>query len=405
MLKQLAILLLLFSCKNSFCQCDGTEPIVFLGNDSILCQGESIILQAPVGYELYEWSTGSNANSITVSSEGQYSVNCIIMSGGTNLVQNGNFELGDIDFESDYIYGTGGSWGLLSNPGQYAISTSPSNTHNNFYYCEDHTSGSGNMFIANGSDIANTIVWEQIIPVQPSTYYNFSAWVTSVENTSNAAQLQFFVNDVQIGAIFSPSDFGCDWQEFYNLWYSESNTSAKISIKNQNIDGGGNDFALDDISFTSFCTQTDTINISYDTLTISTPANISFCDNSPEYIKVESNVPSTTYLWSTNETSDSIIPTQSGIIIVTATSSNGCEVNSNTLVETKSTPIAEFESSVYEGTVPLNITITENSSYANTHDWNLGNGETFTSLENSTFDILYDQVGNYITPPIFRTAD
>lgn len=114
-----------------------------------------------------------------------------------NLIFNGNFSAGDNGFDSDYIYGTGGSVGLLTQEGQYAIATNPRNTHNQFVNCADHTGGNGNMMVVNGSGMPDS-VWCQTVTVQPNTEYAFSAWVTSVVS-QNPADLQFFINGFPLG--------------------------------------------------------------------------------------------------------------------------------------------------------------------------------------------------------------
>ncbi len=339
-LTTLSLLLIALVSNKFYSQCNGTEPVIFLGNDTTLCNGASLALNAASGYNAYVWSNGSTAQSINVTSSGTYIVSATMTSGGNNLVINGDFENGATNFYTDYIPGTGGAWGLLSNPGQYAISTSPNLVHNNFYPCGDHTTGTGKMFIANGSDVANTIVWQQTITVIPNTNYNFSAWVTSVENTNNPAILQFFVDNVQIGTVFSPSNTGCDWHQFFNLWNSGGNTSAIICIKNQNIDGAGNDFALDDITFTSYCTNTDTIVVTIDNTIIDAGPNTSFCDTSPNTITAHSNNPSTTFLWNTGESTATITPNTSGEYYVTTTTVNGCNLIDSTLVTIYSSPTA-----------------------------------------------------------------
>lgn len=319
-------------------QCVGNEPTLFLGNDTSLCSGASITLQAVNGYDNYTWSNNSTTQTLNVTTAGTYFIEATITTGGTNLVINGDFENGSTGFTSDYIPGTGGSWGLLSNPGQYAVSTSPNLVHNNFYFCGDHTTGTGNMYIANGSDVANTIVWQQTITVVPNTNYNFSAWATSVENTTDPAFLQFFVNNIQIGAVFSPTNTGCNWTQFFNLWNSGSSTSATISIKNQNISQGGNDFALDDISFRSYCTNYDTIVVSYDPTTLDIGPDISFCDYAPETISATSNDPTLQYSWSTNETTSTITPTSNGQYVLTVTTDSGCLIQDSTLVTVNTSP-------------------------------------------------------------------
>ena len=52
----------------------GVIPIVFLGNDTVLCQGMNLILDAANSGSNYKWSTGATAQTISVSSSGKYSV-------------------------------------------------------------------------------------------------------------------------------------------------------------------------------------------------------------------------------------------------------------------------------------------------------------------------------------------
>ena len=387
-------LILLFNL-NSYAQCSGSEPLVDLGSDTILCQGQSIILQSPSGYVSYLWSNGTANSALTVTSSGIYFLNASIIDGGNNLVENGDFSSGTSGFICDYISGTGGSWGLLSNPGQYAVSTSPSLVHNNFYFCGDHTTGSGNMYIANGSDLANTVVWKQTIPVVPNTNYNFSAWASSVENTNNPAILQFYVNDIQIGNVFSPTLSGCDWTEFYNLWNSGVNTSAVISIKNQNVSEGGNDFALDDIKFTSYCTNTDSIVVIYDTISINSGVDITACDYELVNIIAISNDPLASYLWNNGINTIAFSPDSSGLYILTATSENGCIDTDNVNVTINTSPTALISGTPLIGSIPLLVNFTNESQNGTTYSWDFGNGLFASSSDLSGESSLYTNVGDY----------
>ncbi|MCP4522198.1 MAG: gliding motility-associated C-terminal domain-containing protein [Cytophagales bacterium] len=50
-------------------------PIAEIGEeDTLICQGNSLVLTLPEGYDAYEWSTGDTSNSITLTEEGTYSV-------------------------------------------------------------------------------------------------------------------------------------------------------------------------------------------------------------------------------------------------------------------------------------------------------------------------------------------
>jgi gliding motility-associated-like protein len=48
------------------------SPDIDLGNDTVICDGEEFVLDAGDGFIYYQWSTGSNEQSITVSEEGIY---------------------------------------------------------------------------------------------------------------------------------------------------------------------------------------------------------------------------------------------------------------------------------------------------------------------------------------------
>ncbi len=236
-----------------------------LGNDTLVCAGTNVLIDAGAGYDFYNWSTGPTTQSITVNTPGTYSVEVgTLMS---NVIQNGDFEGGTTaaanNFTTAYIPGTGGSWGLLSTGGQYAIATSPSLTHTNFVFCADHTSGSGNMLVANGAWTAGTVVWSQTVPISVNTDYLFSFWATNVVNNPNTSDLQLYVNGIPIGPV-NATTTSCNWLQISDVWNSGANTSATLEIVNQSTAASGNDFAIDDISFAPICVAQDTIVITHE---------------------------------------------------------------------------------------------------------------------------------------------
>lgn len=257
---------------------------VHLGNDTILCPGQTLLLNAGT-YPTYLWDNGTTAATRSVATSGAYSVR---VSGlGTNQIVNGDFELGNTGFTTSYTVGTGGAWGLLSNPGTYAISTSPSVTHSNFNVCNDHTPAPGqNQMVVNGAMVPNTQVWCQSIGVAPATDYQFGTWVASALTDPAVAQLQFSINSVQLGAIFSPSSTGCTWQQFTQTWNSGISTTALICIVNQNTNGGGNDFALDDITFRPVCYAFDTIDVLFTAPTVNAGPDVLVCANATDTLSV-----------------------------------------------------------------------------------------------------------------------
>jgi hypothetical protein len=159
-----------------------------------------------------------------------------------NLVVNGDFEAGNTGFSSDYTLHV-----PTVNQAEYSITTNPNLVHPLFSSFGDHTSGSGNMMVVNGSSDTTDRVWfEDGLTVLANTTYYFSTWIASAHPAS-PAQLAFSINGSQIGAVFNASATTGVWQQFFATWNSGAATSADVALVNQNPAFGGNDFALDDI--------------------------------------------------------------------------------------------------------------------------------------------------------------
>ena len=110
-----------------------------------------------------------------------------------NLVFNGDFSAGNSGFTSDYgfvnapnVTGAQGKIGVVTNPNAWL------STNSN---CGDHTSGSGNMMVVDGSiaNAGNDMVYFQAVPVTPNKNYSFSYWVQSLNN-QNFASLETLIN-------------------------------------------------------------------------------------------------------------------------------------------------------------------------------------------------------------------
>jgi len=304
----------------------GNVPAVHLGNDTTLCQGQSITLNAG-SYSTYLWNNGAVGATKFVNQAGTYSVKVGTL--GADQIINGGFESGNTNFTTQYTLGTGGTWGALSNPGTYGVASSPNALHSNFFTCTDHTPNPGvNQMVVNGASTANTKVWCQTVPVQPNTDYQFGTWATSVENNGggNVAQLQFTINNSQLGSVFTPPLTACNWAQFTQTWSSGMTTSAEICIVNQNVNGGGNDFSLDDITFRPVCYAYDTIVIQVSPLpVVNLGADQSHCAGTP--VVLDAQNPGATYLWSTTETTQTISPTTSGTYSVTVKNAALCSAS------------------------------------------------------------------------------
>ena len=281
-------------------------------NNTTVCQEGKIILRPKSidPEELYEWKD-ETGNVIAIGTE------CIInnldttrtytltifKSDNTERVVNGGFEVNareclntdpynyttkknvgswwkpkwethywTFDFSSDYEWaGTGSS--ALNPEGVYTIGSKPNDYHSNFADMHDH-SGSGKMMIINAGDKLTDIIWAQQINVNANTKYAFSFWGSSVHPT-NPARLSFYISDGELTAtqINQPEIYRIgeeveftkstnDWNKYFKIWDSKAFSGTKwISVVNSNTIDSGNDFALDDISFTGTLYETCTIRV------------------------------------------------------------------------------------------------------------------------------------------------
>lgn len=277
-----------------------------LGPDTVLCNGQTVLLHGPSGALSIVWQNGFTSQAISAVSTGTYWCAATFPLAGSNLVVNGDFSQGDTDFTTDFVHGTGGTWGLLSVEGTYAVTTDPALVHDNFADCLDHT-GNGQMLVVNGSPLANADIWCQSVAVTPNTNYAFSAWLMST-TSENPAEMDFLVNGTSLGTPLIAAAIPCEWGQFYAVWNSGSATTANICIINQQLAVSGNDFALDDIAFSPLCTFTDSVDI-----TVWPPAPVvdlgpggSLCPGATEQVHAElvpAGWPGTdlVYTWSTGE--------------------------------------------------------------------------------------------------------
>ena len=272
---KLSIILYISCClQGVYAQCNFT---VNAGPDQKVCNpGEMVTLNGKITGSVQEifWEppTGlSNPKSPVTKATVNATTEYILTGRGLssiNLITNGNFEAGNTGFTTDYMVGTTSCYGFgyLDCEGTYAVINNPQLGHAGFAPCGDHTSGSGLMMVLNGSaNLQN--VWCQTINVMPDMDYIFSAWVTAVVSSSPPI-LQFSINGVNIGNIFNSSGATCSWEQFQTTWNSGANTTAEICIVNLNTATGGNDFAVDDISFRKICEIKDTVLVEVEEINV-----------------------------------------------------------------------------------------------------------------------------------------
>jgi gliding motility-associated-like protein len=302
-----------------------------------ICKGDTISYSVTSSPQIvsHTWSPNyhiSNTNTANVSMWPDTTTTYILTRTGvsSNLIFNGDFFFGNLGFTSAYTFTTN-----LWPEATYCIGPNPQTFHANFSPCGDHTTGIGNMMVVNAAGTPNVIVWQQTIPVVPSTDYLFSCWLTSVHATS-PAQLQFFVNGIQIGPVFGAAPTTCIWNMFFNTWNSGTATSAVISIRNQNTSLSGNDFAIDDIYFAQVINIVDTFKVVVEKPVVSLGNDTAICPGDSAFL-----TPGTQYAqynWSNGMTTPDITVTNPGTYWVDIKTTLGCPASDTVVVSQLPTP-------------------------------------------------------------------
>jgi gliding motility-associated-like protein len=181
------------------------------------------------------------------------------------ILTNGDFESGGSGngfFVHDYtlinpLTGT-------SSPDFYARTTDPALMNTNYNAGGDHTSGTGNMLVFDGSTSSNQFFWTTgntggaIGGFTAGTTYVFSFWIKSVSNevTSDDATRAsigiFFVNANNINPANQNFLAPLPSEGWVNIQYSFVATAnnAMVRLKTNSGIAIGNDFAVDDFSIT-----------------------------------------------------------------------------------------------------------------------------------------------------------
>jgi len=234
------------------------DPTVINSNDTTICAGSQLVLQALPNEPGYCWSPGISLSNTTIlnpvatpqDTTIYYCTSPVLKS---NLVFNGDFASGDTGFTSDYY-----AVNPEVSPAEYHVGASPSSWYPSSSNCVDHTTGSGNMMMVAGY-IGFAKVWSQTVSVSPNTNYLFSTWIQSI-SSSSAASLQFSINGaVMPGNINAPAST-CSWNQYGTVWNSGDSTTAILSLVSQN-QLSGSLFALDDISFSQYALKYDSVKI------------------------------------------------------------------------------------------------------------------------------------------------
>ena len=300
-----------------------------LGNDTTVCQGQSVPLQAPTGFPSYLWSTGAVGDNISVNSSGIYW--CQVSYPVSDLVTNGNFSNGNTGFTTDFTNSTD-----LQIDGSYFIGTNASNYHPQFV-----GTGTGNFMIVNsGWPSALYNVWCESVPVCGGQTYTLSYWAQTISN-STPVRLQWWMDGTAVGPEVSLLTYGSGWQNVTQSWTTPAGqTTANICLRAMSGDGVGNDFGIDDISMTGTVVLTDDILVNVTPLpVVDLGPDPSLCTG--QSLTLDASVPGGTYVWQDASTGSSFQVTGPGNYNVTVTANN-CSASDAMSVTYNPTPVVDL---------------------------------------------------------------
>lgn len=161
------------------------------------------------------------------------------------LIQNGSFELGNSAFGTDLLFDDEAPF---TANGFYGIATNSAVWFPDWAEVFDHTTGTGQMFIATPFP-EDERIWFQSVDVLEGVTYTFEGWAAHVATFGTRAILSSNVNGDSIGTLDLEDFPGATWTQFSNSWTAPSTGTVELSLTDLQISSSGNDFVLDDLSF------------------------------------------------------------------------------------------------------------------------------------------------------------
>jgi len=292
---------------------------LFSLSDYVICEPGTIFLQGAINgsYLDFSWtSDGGYFNdfdlnpSLFVDQTTRFTLMAREV-GKTNLVTNGNFESGNIGFNSQYNFNPGTGLGGLGQ-GSYNLDVVTPFLWTNCPAID------GTMMVVNAATVPNVDVYCTDVPVLPNTDYVFTADIMNINNPPPT--LQFSINGILLGTPFI-GGAPCDVGMFYETWNSGSATNATICIVNQSTAASGNDFALDNIFFGEVCVDSISYTVTVKDFSITELPNDNIDCNQTE-ITIQSIMdpvdPTYQFLWSTFDGDFIGVPNTQEVVVSSA---------------------------------------------------------------------------------------
>ena len=336
-------------------------PDVELGNDTLICNGSTVILDAGSGNPgtTYQWNIpGATTQTFFISAPGTYWVDITTAAGcvasdtidiavalapvvnlGPDFTACDTFELNAVNTGSTYLWSTGATTQILRSfiPGTYFVQVT------NQFGCD----ASDTINVQIGSIPAVDLGPDQIV-------CNGSTVTLDLGNT---------------GATF---------------FWSTGETTQTINVS----DGGT---YIGTVTNASGCARSDTVEIAESPLFVNLGPDLTICDGDSTLL--DAGVTGSSFQWSTGQTTSQIWVTTGGTYIAEATDANGTCIAKDTIVINAS-PDFIADISVPDSSIifqPVTF-IDQSGGTPSAWTWTFGDGNS-SSLQNPTYS--YNAVGKF----------
>lgn len=323
-------------------------PVLQLGNDTVVCVGEPVVLDGgpgPVG-TTYQWNSGASTQIVIVTSPGTYAAS-VTTPGGCAAVDTlvvTNYPSPGVSLGPDHV--ECGPFTLDAGPGGlvYLWSTGAGTQTTTGNVAGSYSVTITNQFGCERSDTVNITM--------------------SAPPTVSLGPDQLLCNGASI--TLNAGNPGMSY-----LW-SSGQTSQSISVSTP-----GTYYAF--VTNAQGCTGVDSIHLGSSNLVVNLGNSASICGPTGTTI-LDAGNPGSTFLWSTGATTQQISVNAVGSYSVTVTDALGCSATDNITVNQQQAVTAAFQFNPTNGTLFAPVQFTDQSNGGATGwTWLFGDGLSSTA--------------------------
>lgn len=337
-------------------------PNMEFGNDTTICFGQSILLNAGAGTPgtVYDWNFGPNTQSVYVSSPGFYKCTATTLN-GCSISDSLNISL---------------VLAPIVNLGQ------------NHVEC--------GTFVLDAGNPGSTYQWNTGAFTQTITSSLAGIYAVQVTNTSGCSAydtIQIFAAtpfNVTLGndrvicdgnpVVLNAGSFGAG----YTYLWSTAATTQNISVTQPGIYSVA-------VTSPQGCLRRDTVNVTLSSLIVDLGPDQSLCNGAN--LVLSAGAAGTLYNWSTGATTPTITVTQAGTYTVAVLDNLGCVVK-DTIVILSSGNFQAGINAPATGMLFQNVSFSDNSSPAPTSwAWDFGDSFGTSNLQNPSY--AYQSLGTF----------